>query len=369
MKVAVITRHSIFNYGSLLQTIAIQAGIEKLGYDCEIIDYQREDEDYKKIAAVLVKNSSWNRNFLLRFVYKTLQSPKFWVMGRHFVKLRKNTIKTTKTYHSLDELKNNKPDADIYMTGSDQVWGPIGADDYDPAYFLDFATQKDVCVSYAASFGKTTFNDEILRHIQEYLKKYRAISVREKSAVDIIDKMNVGSVTQVLDPTLLHSAAYWETMIHDKIQGDYILVYQLHNNPQMMEYAYTLAAEKGLKLVTMSSTAQHLAHKGSRHVFLPSLSEWLGYIKNARFMITDSFHGTAFAINFNTQFVNILPNGTATRNQSILELTGLKNRIVTDYQNFSFYNAQINFDKVNTLIQERRETSMRVLKEMLEIRK
>lgn len=369
MKVAVITRHSIFNYGSLLQTIAIEASIEELGYECDIIDYQRSDEDYHKIADVLVKKTKWNKNWILRTVYKTIQSPKFRMMGKHFEKLRNGTINTTKVYRSLDELRQDKPIADIYMTGSDQVWGPIGDDIYDPAYFLDFTNPGDICVSYAASFGKTNFTNEILTAFQKQLKKYDALTVREKSAVDIIKKLKFQNVEQVLDPTLLHDSSYWSKMIRDEMPKDYILIYQLHNNTQMMEYAYNLAKKTGLQLITMSSTVQHLAHRGSTHVFMPTLSEWLGYIKNARFMITDSFHGTAFAINFNTQFVNVLPEGTATRNQSILELTGLQNRVVTNYEDFSPFENQIDYKSVNNVIQEKRKESLEILEKMLSIRK
>lgn len=369
MKVAVITRHAVFNYGSLLQTIAMEASIEELGAECEIIDYQRNDEDYHKIADVLVKKTKWNKNLALRLIYKAVQSPKFRMMGKHFEKLRKDVIKTTKIYHSLDELKQDKPAADIYMTGSDQVWGPIGDDTYDPAYFLDFTDLDDVCVSYAASFGGTSFTEEILSDFQKQLKKYDVLTVREKSAVILIKKLGIKNVTQVLDPTLLHDSSYWSKMIKDEMPENYILIYQLHNNARMLEYAYKLAEKTGLKLVTMSSTAQHLAHRGSIHVFMPSLSEWLGYIKNARFMITDSFHGTAFAINFNTQFVNVLPEGTATRNQSILELTGLETRVVTDYQDFSLFEKKIDYDRVNSIIQEKREESVKAFKNMLSVRK
>lgn len=369
MKVAVITRHSIFNYGSLLQTIATEASIEELGYECEIIDYQRNDEDYHKIADVLVKKTKWNKNWALRTIYKLIQSPKFRMMGKHFEKLRNGVINTTKVYHGLDELRQDKPTADIYMTGSDQVWGPIGDDIYDPAYFLDFTDPEDICVSYAASFGKTNFTKKILTDFQKQLKKYDELTVREKSAVDIIKKLKFQNVEQVLDPTLLHDSSYWSKMIRDEMPKDYILIYQLHNNAQMMEYAYNLAKKTGLQLITMSSTAQHLAHRGSTHVFMPTLSEWLGYIKNARFMITDSFHGTAFAINFNTQFVNVLPEGTATRNQSILELTGLQNRVVTNYEDFSPFENQIDYNSVNNVIQEKRKESLEILEKMLSIRK
>ena len=368
MKVAVITRHAVFNYGSLLQTIATGQCLEDMGYECEIIDYQRKDEDYRTIARTLVKkNKKWNRNPVTRLIYCTMQSPKFRLMGRHFEKMREGVLKTTKRYSSYEELKKDKPAADIYMTGSDQVWGPIGVDSYDPAYFLGFVEEGDRKISYAASFGKTVFTENLLEAMKGYLTRYDGIAVREKSAAETISGMNVpASLYQVLDPTLLLDSEYWDKMIKEEYKEKYILIYQLHNNPRMLEYAYALAEEKGLPLVTMSSTAQHLAHNGSKHVFLPSLSEWLGYIKNAAFMITDSFHGTAFAINFNTQFVNVLPEGTATRNQSILELTGLKNRIVENYEDFSCFDQKIDFSKVNEIIEQQRAVSFQIWRELLE---
>lgn len=367
MKVALITRHAVFNYGSLLQTIATQQCLEKLGHSCQVIDYCRQDEDYRKIASVLLtKNPKWNQNILTRGVYRLLQSPKFWIMGRHFEKMRKHTISTTRKYTSCRELEENKPDADCYMTGSDQVWGPIGSDAFDPAYFLSFAQASDWKVAYAASFGKTEFTAEQLSCFAEYLKQYQAIGVREKSALELLNGMGLTNVQQVLDPTLLLPVEVWDQWTDDVSCENYILIYQLHSNARMMDYAYALSRKTGLPLVSMSSTAQHLARKGSKHVFLPTLGHWLGYIRNAAFMITDSFHGTAFAINFNTQFVNILPQGTATRNQSILELTGLTDRVVTDYNDFRFFEEKINFAQVNQRIAEKQKESFDFLQVALQ---
>jgi len=366
MKVSVITRHAVFNYGSLLQTIATHRIIQSLGHDCQIIDYRREDEDYRKIANAFLKtNPKWNSSLLRRTVYKLLQSPKFYVMGKHFEKLRKDAFPVTVRYHCEEALRQNKPVADIYMTGSDQVWGPIGTDAYDPAFFLSFTDDTDRRVSYAASFGKTDFTDALLEDFHRLLSRYAQITVRERSAVSTIRSMGIENVCQVLDPTLLIRPERWSEMIVDRFPEQYILVYQLHNNPQMLEYAYKLAERTGLPLITMSSTAQHLARKGSKHVFLPSLSQWLGYIKNATFMLTDSFHGTAFAINFGTQFANVLPKGTATRNQSILELTGLTHRVVRDFSDFSLLDEAIDFAHVHGILDQNRQRSLQLLQDML----
>lgn len=365
MNIALITRHAVFNYGSLLQTIATARSIEALGHRCQVIDYCREDEDYRRIADVLLKkNPRWNQNPLKRTVYKAIQSPKFYLMGKHFDRLRKGVVTLTDHYSSLEQLRQNKPAADIYMTGSDQVWGPIGGDAFDPAYFLGFTAEEDRRVSYAASFGKAELSQELLQRLTPLLAAYETVTVRERSARDVISGMGL-PVRQVLDPTLLLTKGDWEEMIHDRFPERYILVYQLHSNEQMLRYAYAMAEKTGLPLVTMSSTAQHLAKKGSRHVFLPTLSQWMGYIHDAAFMITDSFHGTAFAINFGTQFVNILPEGTATRNQSILELTGLTDRVVRDYADFSHFDKPIDFTAVDAVIAENREASRKILADML----
>lgn len=367
MDVALITRHAVFNYGSLLQTIATRQCVENLGHRCTVIDYCRRDEDYRRIASVLLqRNPRWNRNALTRLVYKAVQSPKFHLMGRHFDRLRKGMFPVTARYDSEEALRARRPKADIYMTGSDQVWGPIGGADFDGAYFLSFTEDSDRRVSYAASFGKATLDSGITEEIKALLARYETVTVRERSAAQVIEGWGL-PVRQVLDPTLLLDSGYWDKLITDTFPEKYILVYQLHSNEDMLHYAYALAEKTGLPLVTMSSTAQHLVKKGSRHVFLPTLSQWLGYIKNAAFLVTDSFHGTAFAINFGTQFVNVLPKGTATRNQSILELTGLQDRVVTDYQDFSCYDRFIDYTRVHRIIEENRKDSLNILEGMLNL--
>lgn len=106
--------------------------------------------------------------------------------------------------------------------------------------------------------------------------------------------------------------------------------------------------------------------KSGKAVYLPDISAFLSYIKNAEFMITDSFHGTAFAINFNTPFIDILPGETKTRNQSILELTGLTNRILGSYDDYSFIDKKTDFTKANEIILQKRPQSIETLKNMLE---
>ena len=161
MKVDIITRHSVPNYGSILQSYATQKAIEKLGHQSEIIDYTRYEERFENLADTLLKGKKWNKNALLRFIYKLIQVPNYSKMYKKFKDYREGFLKETKTeYGNIEELKNNIPNADVYCSGSDQIWGKIGTTNYDEAYFLEFVKEKK-CISYASSFGKTELNIDL----------------------------------------------------------------------------------------------------------------------------------------------------------------------------------------------------------------
>lgn len=365
MKVAVITRHAICNYGSFLQSYALQKAIEKLGNEAVIIDYIRDDEEYhKRINIALKKSKRWNKNLLMRTIYKLSRYPETVLMEKKFDKFRKQHLNMTKLYTSFQELSNDKPQVDIYCTGSDQVWGPISLDNYDPAYFLDFTNDEDVKISYAASFGKTKFAGDSMSYFEKALKKYKNLSVRENSAAEIIRNMGINKVEQVLDPTLLLNADEWSTLIEKEIAGRYVLVYQIHSNPELDKYAEEFARKVNLPLLRVSFYLHQISRSG-KLIYLPTIGKFLSYIKNAEYMVTDSFHGTAFAINFNTQFVNVVHDETATRNQSLLQLTGLTDRIITDKSDFSIVDKKIDYERVNLIIEEHRKESMKKLETYL----
>ncbi|MBU3180681.1 polysaccharide pyruvyl transferase family protein [Clostridium psychrophilum] len=366
MKVSIITRHAITNYGSLLQAFALQTVIENLGYDVEIIDYIRHDEDYKNITDVLVKKSlKWNSNSITRFLYKSIQSPEYKLMGKAFKRYRKQYLKLTNNYCSIKELEKNPPIADIYCTGSDQVWGTIGEDIYDKVYFLDFVQNDKKCISYAASFGKSKIDENFKNMLKGSLKKYDELLVREDSALQILQSLNFKNSSQVLDPTLLLNNEQWDKYIGSKkINKDYVLIYQLHRNNKMDKYSKMFSKKTGLQLIRMTPSLHHIV-RGGKVVFLPNIIDFLSYIKNAKYVITDSFHGTAFAINYNVQFIDIHPGETATRNQSILELTGLKNRMLANYNDFSYIDKMIDYKKVNEILTVERVKSINLLKESL----
>lgn len=363
MDIKVITRHAPSNYGSLLQSMATVTVLERLGHTCEIIDYIRDDE-HGLNAVITSLNGKQDRagNPLKKLAYIALRYPEDKRAELKFSYMRKRYLKLTERCRTQDDLK--RLDADIFMTGSDQVWGPTLNGHYDEAYFLSFVNGKKK-IAYAASFGRTDFNTRILSEYKKLLTSYTGIAVRENTAVDLLSQMGINCTGQVLDPTLLLTGEEWSRLINKDIIGKYVLVYQLHSNPVLDEYAVKFAEHVGLPLYRISPTF-HQIRRGGKFIYLPDLPDFLSYIKNCTYFITDSFHGTAFALNFNKQFIEILPNNkTGSRNQSILQLTGLTDRILTDYNDFSLAEKQIDYAPVNAILAKEREKSVEILKELL----
>lgn len=364
MNVKVITRHTPSNYGSLLQALATQEVIRAMGHNVEIIDYRRPDErGLSSVVTSLKGKPQYSRNPLKAMAYVACMYPETKIAEIKFDKMRRKYLNLTKVCTSSAELSSLK--SDIFLTGSDQVWGPMINGRYDEAYFLEFVHQGKKA-AYAASFGRTNFTDDTMRRYTEMLRGYDAVAVREDSAVKLLETMGVPCEGQVLDPTLLLNSEQWCKYIDKDIQDEYVLVYQLHNNPALSNYASDMARHLHLPLIRISPSF-HQFRRGGKFVYLPDTGEFLSYIKNSTFFVTDSFHGTAFALNFQRQFAEILPNNsTGSRNQSILQLTGLSDRIVTDYNDFSIAEKEIDYKKVEDNLAKEREKSLLTLKNIIE---
>lgn len=369
MKIDIITRHAIANYGSILQAYATEKMLDKLNIENEIIDYVRVEENSKNLVKTYMKNSKkWNRNFITRFIYKIIQKPNLDIMNNKFAKYRKKYLKlTSKQYKNKNELMEDLPQADIYCTGSDQVWGQIANDDYDENYFLEFVPNDKRCIAYSASFGKNKLSENLKIKLPKLMEKYSDIMVRELSAVKILNASGIDNVKLVLDPTLLLSKEEWEEnlKIKNNEKEQYILTYQLHHNKEFDKYLKKLAKATNLKVVRLSSSIYY-KFKYGKFVYLPDLEQFLTYFKNAKYVVTDSFHGTVFSIIFNKQVIDILPGKTRTRIESILKLFGMEDRIVNDYNDMSIINKEIDYKKVNDILDKERKKSIEYLRKAIE---
>lgn len=372
MKVEIITRHSVPNYGSLLQSYATQKVIENIGAEVEIINYTRYDERGKNLVNSLLNGKKWNKNFATRTIYKMIQIPNYLIMYKKFKKYRKTFLKESKLeYGNLQELQENIPIADVYCSGSDQIWGRIGNVDYDEAYFLGFVNDESKkCIAYSSSFGKEKIDVNLENKLNELLKKYSDLLVREDTAKEILKRHGFNNVEQVLDPTFLLNRAQWEELAnkYKNKYKKYILVYQLHDNKKFDKYAKEFSKKTGLKLLRISPSIYHIIRSG-KLIYLPNQYKFLSLFKDAEYVLTDSFHATVFSIIFNKEFINILPGKTSTRITSILKLVGLQNRVLDNYNDFSFINKKIDFSNCNKKIEIEREKSLKMLKNAIISRK
>ena len=372
MNIKVITRHTPSNYGSLLQSIATVNTIESLGHHCEIIDYRRLDEIGLSGVLTQLNGKTGYDNPLKRLVYIAVRYPIEKFAQKKFERMRAKYLSMTQRCISHEDLKHLS--ADAFMTGSDQVWGPMMNGNYDSAYFLQFVETKSLKLAYAASFGKTKFTEATMADYKKMLSSYDKIAVRESSAVTLLKEWGIGNcLGQVLDPTLLLTKNEWKRLLVREIDNKkytgkkYILVYQIHNDPKLSDYANRIAKYAGIELLRVNPY-YHQRFRGGKFICCPDLSEFLTLIDHASCIVTDSFHGTCFAINFGKQFIEILPNNaTGTRNQSILELTGLSNRILHDFNDYSLVDKMIDYDRVDEILKRERVKSIQVMKDLLDM--
>jgi hypothetical protein len=366
MKISVITLHTVNNYGSVLQTYATQQVLEELGCEVEFVDYCRKvNTDAAAIEKILQSQTAqrfkgiWDANSLTR---KMIKIPVSLMLARKSAPMKKFIRErihlTPRSYFSFEELLEDTPTADVYMTGSDQVWNSIWNKGIEKPYFLEYAPMGKRRVSFAASFGKTSLDDDEIAPTRSMLMKYSHISVREQSGVTLLQSIGIPSV-QVLDPTLMLTVDQWKTIAQPcKESFPFLLVYQLDNNPLMDRYAEELAKRKKWQILRISYGYSG-RQKFGRY---PSVERLLGLFAGSECVLTDSFHATAYALNFSKNFISVLPNRFGTRIESILELTKTNNHLLKSFDDFSVVDNPIDWNSVCTKLNNERQRGMMFLK-------
>lgn len=365
MKVAVTTLHHVRNYGSLLQTYATQKTIEKLGHSCEIVDYIPRGLTLK-YGILTIKSQG---NIVKDVIRKSAAALFFSIQQATMIRfLKKNVTLSKKVYSTYADLKNNPPIADAYISGSDQIWNTqnYNLPDDVKGYYLQYVPQGKIKLAYASSIGKDEFSDEEKVSVKEYLKDFKAISVREKSAVSMLEEIGVDNAVHVLDPTLLLSKEEWLEFLgkHKKEKEPFIFVYNLNRNVHVKNFALKLAKEKNLKIINFSDTLDFMS--GADNRIHNTVYDFLYYLSSAEYIVTDSFHGTAFSVNLGKQFVSFAAPRFNSRLLSILELFELQDRFLTEFDGTvdAIY-KEIDREKVEKKLNSERERCTDFLKKNL----
>lgn len=351
-KISILTLHDVPNYGSVLQTFATQEIFKRMGLSTNIINYRRLSSVslWKRICMIPRTDS------LVKKVIKVIFN--FFYLRRQdkvFGKFRQDNILCEgPALNSEDDFSNLQIDADIYCTGSDQTWNSGWYGRILKSYFLAFCPDNVKKISYAASFGKTFLEDSEKEETRKYLLRYAAISVREESGVKIIEELGISGSVHVLDPTLQLDATFWHKYIRMPSEKHYVLVYQLNKHPWFNEFAESFARQKGLKLIRFVANGHQLFESG-KLLFLPEPFDFPSYIAFADYVITDSFHATAFSLNLNTTPICIYPDRFSGRIDDILKLTHLERLHVTDSKDWRVMSSSpVNWEDVNAIFEKYR---------------
>ena len=365
MKVTVITLQNIRNYGSALQALATQEIFKSLGCQVDFINFVRDNQ---KTPAVRIRTWCKGFNPMKKAIYALILYPTFLRQEKVFKRFISKYLNVqTKQYSTDKDFENYPITSDIYCTGSDQTWNSGWNQGIIKAMFLNFVPDNVRKIAYAASFGKSKLDEWEKEETKELLKRYYAISVRESTGVNIVADLGINGAVHVLDPTLQLDGSFWKRhMSKRKIEEPYLLVYQLNTNRDFDNYATEYATKKGLKLVRFCWRIDQCVKCGKALV-IPDVLDFVSAIYYADTVITDSFHATAFSINMNTPMICIYPNEFGGRIASILKLTGLENRHLTSYSDFSYVDApKMDFTAVNAILDKEREKGWEFLKQAIQ---
>lgn len=365
-KVEIITIFDNTNFGTYLQALALALTIQKLGFDVEIIDYIRPRQSEKALK-------KFANGFVKKMYYSIVLIPRWRILRNRCHSFVRSFVNLSRTqYLSFEELKKNPPLADIYITGSDQVWNSIYNEGIDKSFYLEFAPLGHKRMAYAASIGMPKIPDKEIEETRYLLGKFSFISVREKDACRILSDIGIKDIPVVLDPTLLLNKSDWMNISnkYKRIKTEsFILVYsveEMAQNELIGYYAKKLSKKYGWRIYEISYNGHHSRMKfADKHFLQVTPDIFLQLMLMAEFIIVSSFHGTAFSINFNKQFLTISPNRFNSRVDNILSLCHLRNRLVTSssFDIDSLY--PIDYDEVNKIVGNEKNQSMKILNKML----
>lgn len=336
MKIKLLTFSNTPNYGALLQTYALCKILESWGHEVELLKILLYQPSLKSI----LRRHLYDR-FMLRFQQRYL--PRY--------------------------VKKEEVDREaVYIVGSDQVWNPHFFALHGLLFFFDFLPDKVKRVSYAASFGEQELqcSDENKKQIRKLLERFSALSVRESFAVELCKK-EFGTVpVQVLDPTLLLTD-------YSEISGPVcpskkLVSFKFIQSQEYRRLLKFMAGEAGLQLVRLDRKYLKLGNKEyiTRH---ESVNNWVKTIAESEMLVTDSFHGVAFALIHQKQFI-VLPSVESRMGRviSLLRLLGIENRYyntIEDVYKRSDWMLPIDYQKVTERLAKERICSLNFLKKAL----
>lgn len=325
-KIGIITFHRAINYGAALQTYALQKYLNDSNYDAEVIDYRCDHmENLYKVLTIKNKSIKQIIRGIINFGFAYNKKNKFYKFLNHNVRI------STKVYDKTNIIESNAQ-YDKFITGSDQVFN-YACSQFDKNYFLDFVKNVEKKFSYAASFGMKIIPEQYIVEYKRLLSTFSELSIRETTGQNIVKNL-LGKKTELsLDPVFLLNKEKWEQLAKKPKKEHYILIYKLNTSNLIFDFARKLSKITGAKIIALNfDLVDQLKTPDIKGVYAASVEEFLGYFKYADYVVTNSFHGTAFSVIFHKNFYvealqkDFKPND---RVESLLNLTKLTSCKIT----------------------------------------
>lgn len=364
MKASLITVHTGPNYGTVLQVIATVTVLKKEGIETTVVNYIPPRDTLGRLLSKQLKNL--NAPNIIKKMYGTVVQVIRYYKNKHlYIGTLKKYCHLSRPIYSKDCFAKKCPKADLYITGSDQVWNTYYNEGVDTHYFFGDIGNGNIKVTFSSSIGMDSFTEGEKRLFKEYLSDYNSITVRERKAVELLEEIGIKSI-QVLDPTLLLDKKGWSEFVQVQrlVKEKYMLLYipyNIQDKQVIYNYAHKVASNNQLRLVSFYEDTD-----SSDNIVIKKASplEFLSLMYYADYVITNSFHGTAFSINFNKQFSVFMPSRFTSRIESLLKLCGLENRI-HDREMVSaqlFQDEEIDYSSVNRVLDNQRIKMREIIK-------
>lgn len=377
-KVATLTFFNRLNFGAELQAYALQRKISSLGYTCEILDVLSPDDPQarqpvrysaRKAAHRMHSSQTKLNNYLYKKMERLFGYKNERLTRRGFQKFKEqHLVVSQQKFACVDDLYSIDLDYDTFVTGSDQVWNPQTRITSPEPYFLTFAPPASKRFSYAASFGITMLPEDMREDYRRWLANIQNISVRENEGVAIVRDLTGRQAQVVLDPTLLITPDGWREVARPYAEGRYVVIYSRVYSKYIYDVAVRVAKSLGARIIRIPrGHIREGLEFGVSYAFGNGPAEFLGLFQGAAFIISSSFHGTAFAVNFRKPFYTILRKGGAvnSRMTSFLCNIGLSHRILYEQDELRQIVPHVDFAQTDMVLSRERAASTAFLQQSL----
>ena len=358
MKAAFITIHVGFNFGSVLQAIATSHLLQKHGMEPICVNYIPPRATFKRYWEEGIGN-------VKKMVRRFLFFPFYYKANKNFYGYLAKYCPLSRKIYAEDVFVKVCPNADIYITGSDQVWNYNHNEGTDKHYFFDGIKGRKI--AFSSSIGMKDLPKEYFHYMKQALSEYGAISVREDSAVEILSSMGLQS-TQLLDPTLLLDKEEWKPYASKRLVYEKYLFVYLPYNTKDEDLVYNtvrkIATKNNLTVVTYSRDF-FKNKKADTTITFANPGDILSLILYADCVVTNSFHGTAFSINLNKQFWAYMPSKFSTRLESVLKLCKLEYRHIEELITDEQISEVVDFSESNEILDIERKKGNDYLNEIV----